>query len=65
MFLSITSCTGEKRHKPDNQLTLKDFQDWVPQRVGRLGMLSRSRSWDTSFYLIMAGSKRPALKRFW
>lgn len=25
--LVITSCTGEKRFKPDNQLTLKDFQD--------------------------------------
>ncbi|MEY2976648.1 MAG: tRNA-guanine transglycosylase DpdA [Prochlorotrichaceae cyanobacterium] len=25
--LVITSCTGEKRYKPDNQLTLKDFQD--------------------------------------
>lgn len=29
--LVITSCTGEKRFKPDNQLTLEDFKD--PKRL--------------------------------
>jgi hypothetical protein len=26
-ILVVTSCTGEKKYKPDNQLTLKDFKD--------------------------------------
>lgn len=30
-LLIITSCTGEKRFKPDNQLTLEDFRD--PNRL--------------------------------
>ncbi len=36
--LIVTSCTGEKRFKPTNQLTLEDFKDsnWLKSRSNEL-----------------------------